>query len=226
MLAVAPQGARPRRPARPRAAVADAAAGGDEVRAVRHRGRRRVRTAASTSWASSSCGGSSSSSASPTPSRRTPRRSPPLRAAVRGDVGRDPTVPWTRADDAMLLLGVYKHGLKAYEEVRDDRSELAYSDVPPPGAALCRRSSPSAARPRRPAAARPRRRPRAAAARRGAAAVLPRERSSSARATPGAARRAARRGRRGRGARGARGAVGGRVAREREAPRRLHKFIF
>ena len=50
--------------------------------------------------------------------------------AVRGDVGRDPTVPWTRADDAMLLLGVYKHGLKAYEEVRDD-PELAFGCLRP-----------------------------------------------------------------------------------------------
>ena len=37
---------------------------------------------------------------------------------VRGGVGRELDVPWTPRDDAMLLLGVYKHGYRAYEEVR------------------------------------------------------------------------------------------------------------
>ena len=39
---------------------------------------------------------------------------------VHGGVGRDMNVRWTRRDDALLLLGVYKHGYRAYEEVRDD----------------------------------------------------------------------------------------------------------
>jgi len=39
-------------------------------------------------------------------------RAPP----VRGGVGRPPSVRWTSHDDALLLLGVYKHGLRAYEE--------------------------------------------------------------------------------------------------------------
>ena len=45
---------------------------------------------------------------------------------VRGGVGRPPSVRWTAHDDALLLLGVYKHGLRAYEEVRDD-PELPFS---------------------------------------------------------------------------------------------------
>ena len=49
-------------------------------------------------------------------------RAPP----VRGGVGRDVAVPWTGRDDALLLLGLYKHGYRAYEEVRDD-DELAFS---------------------------------------------------------------------------------------------------
>ncbi|KAL1514522.1 hypothetical protein AB1Y20_003620 [Prymnesium parvum] len=56
---------------------------------------------------------------------------------VRGGVGREMDVPWTPRDDAMLLLGVYKHGYRAYEEVRDD-PELIFScrsagpALPPP----------------------------------------------------------------------------------------------
>ena len=45
---------------------------------------------------------------------------------VRGGVGRTPGVRWTARDDALLLLGVYKHGCRAYEEVRDD-PELHFS---------------------------------------------------------------------------------------------------
>uniref|UniRef100_A0A7S3AJF1 Helicase C-terminal domain-containing protein n=1 Tax=Haptolina ericina TaxID=156174 RepID=A0A7S3AJF1_9EUKA len=49
---------------------------------------------------------------------------------VRGGVGRELDVPWTPRDDAMLLLGVYKHGFRAYEEVRDD-PELTFSCLVP-----------------------------------------------------------------------------------------------
>ena len=106
----------------------------------------------------------------------------------------------------MLLLGVYKHGLKAYEEVRDD-PELAFGclrGAPLPFVAIggggpadqLPLASPAAA-PQQPAAT---------------AAVLPAW-ASSARAARCCS---ARRGRRGRGAR----ALGqSRVAREREAPR-------
>ena len=45
---------------------------------------------------------------------------------MRGGVGRELDVPWTSRDDAMLLLGVYKHGYRAYEEVRND-PELSFS---------------------------------------------------------------------------------------------------
>lgn len=45
---------------------------------------------------------------------------------VRGGVGRDVSIPWTSRDDALLLLGVYKHGYRAFEEIRDD-AELAFS---------------------------------------------------------------------------------------------------
>lgn len=52
-------------------------------------------------------------------------------------MGRHPAVSWTPRDDALLLLGVYKHGFRAYEEVRDDPelpfSCLAgYAPLPPP----------------------------------------------------------------------------------------------
>ena len=45
---------------------------------------------------------------------------------VRGGVGRDVSIPWTSRDDALLLIGVYKHGYRAFEEIRDD-AELAFS---------------------------------------------------------------------------------------------------
>lgn len=46
--------------------------------------------------------------------------------AVRGGVGRELEVPWTPRDDALLLLGIYKWGYRAYEEVRDD-AELPFT---------------------------------------------------------------------------------------------------
>ena len=49
---------------------------------------------------------------------------------VRGGVGRDVAVSWTGRDDALLLLGLYKHGYRAYEEVRDDDTTSARSPHP------------------------------------------------------------------------------------------------
>lgn len=57
--------------------------------------------------------------------------------SVRGGVGRHESIPWTPRDDALLLLGLYKHGYRAYDEVRDD-PELpftcrnGYARLPPP----------------------------------------------------------------------------------------------
>ena len=54
-----------------------------------------------------------------------------------GGIGREQGVPWSPRDDAMLLLGVYKHGYRAYLEIRDD-PELLFScrsagpPLPPP----------------------------------------------------------------------------------------------
>jgi len=45
---------------------------------------------------------------------------------VHGGIGRDPEVRWTSRDDALCLLGVYKHGYRAFQEVRDD-PELPFS---------------------------------------------------------------------------------------------------
>ena len=39
---------------------------------------------------------------------------------VNGGLGREANVPWSSTDDAMLLLGVYKHGYRAYLKIRDD----------------------------------------------------------------------------------------------------------
>jgi len=39
---------------------------------------------------------------------------------VSGGIGREEDVPWSAKDDGMLLLGVYKHGYRAYYEIRDD----------------------------------------------------------------------------------------------------------
>ena len=60
-------------------------------------------------------------------------RAPP----VPGGIGREDGVPWSARDDAMLLLGVYKHGYRAYYEIRDD-PELTFAcreggpPLPPP----------------------------------------------------------------------------------------------
>ena len=56
-------------------------------------------------------------------------RAPP----VPNGAGREADVPWCPSDDAMLLLGVYKHGYRAYLEIRDD-PELRFvcrDDGPP-----------------------------------------------------------------------------------------------
>ena len=45
---------------------------------------------------------------------------------IAGGIGREDHVPWSARDDAMLLLGVYKHGYRAYLEIRDD-PELHFS---------------------------------------------------------------------------------------------------
>ena len=67
---------------------------------------------------------------------------------VRGGVGRDVSIPWTSRDDALLLLGVYKHGFRAFEEIRDD-AELAFScqrkGMPPLPAPLAPPDQPPAA---------------------------------------------------------------------------------
>ena len=58
--------------------------------------------------------------------------------SVPGGVGREAGVPWSPSDDAMLLLGVYKHGYRAYVKIRDD-PELSFgcrSDGPPVPAQL------------------------------------------------------------------------------------------
>ena len=60
-------------------------------------------------------------------------RAPP----IHGGVGRHEAVSWTPRDDALLLLGIYKHGFRAYEELRDDPElpfscRLGYAALPPP----------------------------------------------------------------------------------------------
>jgi chromodomain-helicase-DNA-binding protein 7 len=81
---------------------------------------------------------------------------------VPGGVGREDTVPWSTRDDAMLLLGVYKHGYRAYFEIADDpelhfgcrlggRRPLppllppAEAPVVPPGVGGFREASPASA---------------------------------------------------------------------------------
>ena len=58
------------------------------------------------------------------------READPLRTfrapRIAGGIGREDHVPWSARDDAMLLLGVYKHGYRAYLEIRDD-PELHFS---------------------------------------------------------------------------------------------------
>ena len=59
---------------------------------------------------------------------------------VSGGVGREDGVPWCASDDAMLLLGVYKHGYRAYYEIRDDPELTCALAAQEPARAAVRRA--------------------------------------------------------------------------------------
>ena len=70
-------------------------------------------------------------------------RAPSIPNGTGREITVDPPIPWNARDDAMLLLGLYKHGYRAYLEIRDD-PELTFT---------CRSSGPPLPPPLKPTAA-------------------------------------------------------------------------